>query len=252
MVVAEHQRVATFVMLEVKAKAFLLAQALDEVQVGLVVLHAVIAFGVGVGAELEKVVAAAEQAVVFEHCGDDLRHRPLLEDALVEAVPQIGQGRPQVDAVAGQALARIALLDTVDDAVHALAAGAEGEVGGLVDQRIEVEIGALADQLDIEAIGVVEPLPAFEACYLQAGFMTCDGEGDVRLVGIPHALASFLGLGEGRRVTDGGVQFNNHGSRACIRSRNARSCAAQARRSSCSRSSSRVTVTPGVTFARSA
>ncbi|EXF44575.1 hypothetical protein BAY1663_03044 [Pseudomonas sp. BAY1663] len=210
-------------MLEVKAEAFLLAQALDEVQVGFVVLHAVIAFGVGV-AELET-EAVGLDAVGLQHFGDDLWHRQVLEDALIETLGEVGEGRPQADGVAGQAFARVALFDAVDHAVHALAAGAEGEVGGLVDQRIEVEIGALADQLDIEAIGVVEPLPAFEACYLQVGFMVRDGEGDVRLVGIPHALASFLGLGKGRRVTDGRVQFNNHGSRACIRSRNARSCA---------------------------
>ena len=58
LVVAEDQHVAVFAVLEVVAHAFLLAQALDEVQVGLVVLHAVVALGIDARAELEVVGVA--------------------------------------------------------------------------------------------------------------------------------------------------------------------------------------------------
>ena len=101
-------------VLEVKADAFLFAQALDEAQIALVVLSAVHPLGVDIGAELHAVVGAVEQAVFFEYGSDDLRRGQILEDALIEAVAEVGEGRAQVDAVAGQALARVALGNAVD------------------------------------------------------------------------------------------------------------------------------------------
>ena len=43
LIVAEHQQVGFCAVLEVVVNAFLFAQALDEMQVGFVVLHAVVA-----------------------------------------------------------------------------------------------------------------------------------------------------------------------------------------------------------------
>ncbi len=103
LVVAEHQDVAGFVVLEMEADAFLFAQPLDEMQVALVVLHAVVSFGIDV-AELEAIGIGLDP-MAFQHLGDDLRHAKMLEDALVAAVRQISQLRTQAEAVAGQALA---------------------------------------------------------------------------------------------------------------------------------------------------
>ena len=185
-VIAKHQHMAVLAVLEVEADPFFLAQALDETQVALVVLGAVDALGVDVGAELHAVVGTVQQAVFFEYGGDDLRGSQVLEDALVEAVAQVGQAGAQVDVVARQALAGVALGDAMNDAVDTLVARAEGQVGGLVDQLVEVEVGTRADQLDIETVGLVEHFPASEREHLQVAFDGGNGEGDMRLVGIQH------------------------------------------------------------------
>lgn len=193
-VVAKHQAMAVFAVLEVEADAFFLAQALDEVQVAFVVLHAVVAFGIDI-TELE-LIGVALDTMVFEDLAYDLWHRQVLEDALVVAVSQVGELRPQADAVAGQAFAGVALRDGVDHAMHAFTGGAEGQVGGLIDQRVEVETGVLADQFDIEAVGLVKRFAPLEAQNLQVIFDRGNGEGDMRLVGIQHAVASIRELGE--------------------------------------------------------
>src|SRR5690606_13078710 len=129
LVVAEHQHMALGAVLEVIVDAFFLAQALDEVQVALVVLHAVVARRVP-GAELEALAAALEDAVFAQYLGDDLRHRQVLEDALVDAVAEPGQLRTQAQVVAGQALAGVALGAGMDLGVDALAVGIEARKAG--------------------------------------------------------------------------------------------------------------------------
>ncbi|RDL12663.1 hypothetical protein DEU51_1345, partial [Pseudomonas jessenii] len=54
-------------VLEVEVNAFLFAQTLDEMQVGLVVLHAVVALRV-LGTELET-VGVGEDAAIFRDLG---------------------------------------------------------------------------------------------------------------------------------------------------------------------------------------
>ena len=78
LIVAEHLFVPAAAVLEVEVNAFLFAQALDEMQVGLVVLHAVIALRI-LGVELEA-VGVGQNAAIFQHLGDDLRHREVLEN----------------------------------------------------------------------------------------------------------------------------------------------------------------------------
>ena len=67
--------------------------------------------------------------MLLQYSGDDLRHRELLEDALVGAMGEVGQARHQAQAVAGQALAGVALGDALDQAVHAGTVRGEGEEG---------------------------------------------------------------------------------------------------------------------------
>ena len=106
-------------MLEVIVNAFFLAQALDEMQVGLVVLHAIVAFGVRRTEPEAKGIGL--NAVLLEHLGDDPLHREVLEDALVGAMLQVGQLRAQGDLIARQPLARVALSDAMDQAMDAVA-----------------------------------------------------------------------------------------------------------------------------------
>src|SRR5690554_7070538 len=117
LVVAEHQVMPVRAVAEVVVDALFLAQTLDEVQVGLVVLGAVVALGI-VNTELEAAGIALD-TVVGQYPADDLGHCQVLEDALVMAQAQIVQVGYQLQAVAGQALAGLADGGVVDQAVQA-------------------------------------------------------------------------------------------------------------------------------------
>ncbi|MNR27801.1 hypothetical protein D3C85_1450880 [compost metagenome] len=106
--------------------------------------------------------------------------------------------------------------------MHALAGSAEGQPGGTVEQGLEVEIGALADQFEIEAVGRVEGFVAVEGEHLQIGVDAWNGQREMRQVGIQHALASILGVGEGGRVPERAPAFNAGISISCARSINRR------------------------------
>ena len=167
LVVAEHQHMAVRAVLEVIVDAFLFAEALDEMQVALVVLHAVLAFGIDHRAEVEAMADAGENAMFLEHPGDDLRHGQVLENALVAAVGEIGELRYERQAVAGQAPAGLSLGDAMDQAVNAAAVRGEGEKRRLMQQRLQLQVGAFADQFDLEGEGRRERLAAAEFEHLQ-------------------------------------------------------------------------------------
>src|SRR5690554_4125292 len=101
LVVAEHQVMAVRAVAEVVVDALFLAQALDEVQVGLVVLGAVVALGI-VNTELEAAGIALD-TVIGQHPADDLGYRQVLEDALVVAQAQVVQVGYQLQAEIGRA-----------------------------------------------------------------------------------------------------------------------------------------------------
>src|SRR5690606_8141553 len=130
LVFAEDQLMALGAVLEVIVDAFLFAQALDEMQVGFIILGAIDSLRPLV-AQLEA-EAVGEDTVPLEHFGDDLRHAAVLEDALVGGVLQVGQAWYQGDAVAGQAFTGFALGDTVDQAVYALVGAGVGKKCRLV------------------------------------------------------------------------------------------------------------------------
>ncbi|MCY1370684.1 hypothetical protein D9M69_577840 [compost metagenome] len=73
LVVGEHQQVAVGAEFVVVMNPPFFAQPVDEVQVGFVVLGAVVAGQVELGVEVEA-VGVGEDAVVLEDPGDDLRH----------------------------------------------------------------------------------------------------------------------------------------------------------------------------------
>ncbi|MNO72609.1 hypothetical protein D3C76_635610 [compost metagenome] len=219
LVVAEHQQMALRAVAEVIVDAFLLAQALDEVQVGLVVLGAVVAPGVEGRAELET-VGVGENAVFFQHAGDDLGHRQLLEDALVDAVGEVGQLRHQHDVIAAQALAGITLGHAMDLSVDAGTAGGEGEEGALVQQLVQLQIRALADQFDFEPVGSADAFVAAEFEHLQIGFDTLDAEAEMGLVGgVEHVQAPCSKIIRCAAGTSGGQPWVARGRLRAVRGR---------------------------------
>ena len=168
-------------VLEVVVQAFLFTEALDEMQVRLVVLHAVFAFGAGL-AELE-VIAVGKDAVVLQDSGNDLRHGLLLEDALIDAVVQVRQVRPQGHGVVGQPLARISLGDAVDQAMHANAVRAELQKGRAIDQGVQVQCRIFADQLQLKGKGLADGFCAGKGQYLKVVFDVLQVQAEMRLMG---------------------------------------------------------------------
>ena len=166
---------------EVVVNTLFFAQALDKVQVGLVVLGAVVALWLG-AAELEAVGIGLD-AVVAEYPGDDLRHRQVLENALVGAVTEMKQVRNQIYMVARQALAGIALGDAVDQAVDAFAVACEAEEGWLLQQAVDIQVWAFADQFQLEMVRLADALDALEGQDLEIVAEARDSEGEVGLVG---------------------------------------------------------------------
>jgi len=170
--------------------AFFLTQALDEVQVGFVVLGAVDPLRVG-GAELET-VGVGQDAAGLEDLGDDLRHAEVLVDLLVEVVAQVVELRSQGDAVAGQLAPGITLGDAVHQAVdQAFTGRAKGQAGWFMQEFFELEVGTRADQFDIEAEGLIEGFAANETEDLKVDRGAFDRQGNMGSVSIQHAVKSI-------------------------------------------------------------
>jgi len=84
LVIAEYQQMGVPGVFEVVMNTFFAAQALDEVQVRLVVLDAV--FSRRVNRVQSKLVGIAKDCVFFKDLADDLRNRALLENTLIGAM----------------------------------------------------------------------------------------------------------------------------------------------------------------------
>ncbi|VVQ26285.1 hypothetical protein PS925_06172 [Pseudomonas fluorescens] len=181
LVIAEGQFVAAGRVLEVVVNALFFTQALDEIQVRLVVLHAVNALGIN-RAELE-VVIAGKDAVFFQHLADDLLHGHLLEDALVDPVREVRQLRAQGDLVARQALARLALSDAVDQPVNARTGWRQLQKRQFVQHAFEVDRGLFTDQFQLEFERRVKGLTTGERQHLEIAVDAIDGQIEMRLVG---------------------------------------------------------------------
>ena len=107
-------------VLKVIVDAFFFTQTLDEMQVGFVVLSAVVTLGIDRRAEL-KSIGVRLYAVTLEHLSDDLRDGQVLKDALIGAVREVGQLRNDGHLVAGQAFAGLALGDAIDHPIDTVA-----------------------------------------------------------------------------------------------------------------------------------
>src|SRR5450830_400480 len=175
LIIAEGQVMVGRAVLEVVVQAIFLTQPLDEIQVGFVVLHAVLAGGQGRG-EVEA-EGVAEDAVVLEYLGDDLRYGLVLEDALVEAMAQVGQLRYEDDVIVAPASTGITLADAVDLAVNTRAAVVEGEKALLVQQLVEVQVRAATDQFQFETVGLADGFTAFEGQHLEFRGKAREGQG---------------------------------------------------------------------------
>ncbi len=104
--------------------------------------------------------------------------------------------RDEGDAVAGQALARVALSGAAHQAVDTVAGGPEGKEGGFVQQAFEVRHGAFADQLQVEGERLADGFAAAEGEHLQVEGEAVDGEAEMGLVGCCEHPLSLTGAGD--------------------------------------------------------
>src|SRR5690554_2677201 len=184
LVVAEHQVMTLRAVAEVVVDALFLAQALDEVQVGLVVLGAVVALGI-VNTELEAVGIALD-TVVGQHPADDLGHRQMLEYALVVAQAQVVQVGYQLQAVAGQALAGLADGGVVDQAVQAgpLAFSMLNTQPGIaLQQGLQIQVRLVTDQLQFDAVALADGFVSAERQHPEVVLEAGQVQGEVGFIG---------------------------------------------------------------------
>src|SRR5690554_1214424 len=184
LVVAEHQVMAVRAVAEVVVDALFLAQTLDEVQVGLVVLGAVVALGI-VNTELEAAGIALD-TVIGQHPADDLGHRQVLEDALIVAQAQIVQVRYQLQPVAGQALAGLSDGGVVDQAVQAgpLAfAMLNAQPGIALQQGLQIQVRLVADQLQLDAVALADGFVSAERQHPEVVLEAGQVQGEVGFIG---------------------------------------------------------------------
>lgn len=155
LIIAKHQPVAIRAVFEVIVQAFLGTQALQEIEVRLGVLHAVLARRV-VAAQLEA-PAISRNTMLVEQRFQDLRDRALLEDAAVAAQGEPQQVGSQVESIVTQRRAARRLLDALHQAVNAPALRRiQAQKGWLLQQRREIHIRVGADQLQAEAVGLAD------------------------------------------------------------------------------------------------
>ncbi|VVP54835.1 hypothetical protein PS896_05615 [Pseudomonas fluorescens] len=83
------------------------------------------------------------------------------------------------------------MLDAIDQAVdRAFAGGAEGQHAGFVQEFFELQVGAGADEFEVETERFIEGFATGEAEDLQIGVGAFEREGNVCCVGVQHALNS--------------------------------------------------------------
>ena len=146
--VGEHELVLTVVVLEEVVEAFLLEQALDEVQVALAVLHQVVPDAV-LGAQQHLEIA---HAVLTEEELRDLGHALVVEDAAVAVLAQKPEPGAQGGAVAGVVAVLPHLRKLGDDAVELpqrAVRALERDGGVLAEQLREIERVFGAQQIDL-------------------------------------------------------------------------------------------------------
>jgi len=148
-------------------QAFLLQQALHELQISLLVLDAQAALRVHAGVGQIPTPGRCQLAlalVISKNLVDDLHHRLALEHIAVLPVAQEGQPRFHGEPVAGHATVAAQQLGLGDVAVpgsqvHAAVGGEKLQQRGLADEALEFEVGVGAERLHahrkaIQGLGV--------------------------------------------------------------------------------------------------
>ena len=190
LIVSEDKMMPLWAVLMVPGDALLTAQALDELEITFSVLGAVFAWG---AAADMKGIGIGQNAVALEDLGNDLRDRQLLKDPLLVTELQVMQGRDQRQMVTGQARTGVAHPDIFDAAMQTFAIEAKLKKRRLTEQAFQINVWALADQLNVDRIKTANDFSATKGEHLE--IMAHRGDQQVELRGI--------GRSEHKRVLGG-------------------------------------------------
>ncbi|VVO81760.1 hypothetical protein PS903_01802 [Pseudomonas fluorescens] len=108
-----------------------------------------------------------QNAMAFEHLGDDLRDGQALENPLLVAELQIVQHRHQGQVIASQATTRLPHGHLFDTAMNAFAIEAELQERRLAEQAFQIEVGGFTDQLDVDRVQGADGFCAVKGQYLE-------------------------------------------------------------------------------------
>jgi hypothetical protein len=165
-VVGEHEHVLRGLVPEVVVDALEFAQARDEGEVALVVLHAVVPAAVVAAGEL----LLDGMAVASQHVRQDVGNALALEDAKVAAPRGQPEPRPQPQPVEG--MARVFLFEAeargnAAQVAHAAALGLHRHGGDLAQQGLRLDGVVAAQQIDVERIELAQRLSPHQLAKLQ-------------------------------------------------------------------------------------
>ncbi len=187
-IVGKHQRMTIGCLVETEVNAFLLAQALQQVQIGLIVLDAQGATWIE-PCHLIEAVGGCRQPIAFKQMGDQLWGAHVVVSAASRLPGQVLQGRHQHQSIMRQATADIHFECMMDQAVHALTSQAEAQERAAPDQAGSVQRGLRADQVDIETVHVVQGIQPGKAYDMQIHLAVGNRQGHWHLRVFAHRRA---------------------------------------------------------------
>jgi hypothetical protein len=146
----------------------LLQQAADELEVRLAVLHAILALLEVAGLEVHAQRPAGILERLGEHGLDDIRDAHLLEEPRVHGLGAQPEGGHEVDLEREPLGDGAELDDPLDDAVHDPQVGVslDPQVAGGAEQRGDVDLRLVDQQLDAESVGLRQRLVEGEATHV--------------------------------------------------------------------------------------
>ncbi len=166
LVVTEHQQVIIRAVAKVKMNALFFAQPLDEVQVGLGILHTERARRVNHRAEF-KGIGVGQNAVVFKHLGNNLRHGGLLENPLVTPMSQTRQPWCQCQVISREPGVGLIPANGIHLPMQPGIRFTEVEIDGLMKQRLQIQRRVFADDLQLNEIRLIKYFAAIKVEHLK-------------------------------------------------------------------------------------
>ncbi|MNP27550.1 hypothetical protein D3C76_1204680 [compost metagenome] len=162
--------------------AFFLAQALQQGQVGFLVLNAKRPQGIVPVCQVQA-IAVYRQAMLLQQLAQDHGHAEALENPPRSVSIQCLKGRHQHQFIAYPATPSMFAAGAMQHAMNALALP-KVEQRRLLQQPFKVEGRCQADHFDIESIGLIEGLAPTELHHLQTQVIVeeCQGEGTFLVV----------------------------------------------------------------------